>query len=393
MIPQLVRHVQRAALARRKVITKRRVDAAHDFAVGVLRLLEQGSSSRAVRDAAKAAYEAQALKLPSSRRRAARLKKAVGLRHAGRTAAQGKPRSQAPRRCSAIAVGNLGDARRDALGDVQGDVPARWRLPHEHERGARRTDLQGREHALGEGLHLRALDDAGRAADRGAGRAQRLPRREARRAGGGEGAGLGLVGARRQAVRRAARLVAGGGGELKEAANKQQRDLSRSLEPMVQEHMRSGYQAANAEAGTGSHRRRVDKLEAHIRKEAPKMFDQAAKEIIGKITELRRDIGAQLDKDVVQASLRALLTAYTPLWDEFGPDCLSTRKRLQPKVRDLLIEISNATRRMAGAGSSASAAAPRPRQPALARAPTTTTTTSSRPPRCTRRSSSRRPST
>ena len=43
MVPKLVRHVQRAALARRKVITRRRCEAMRDFAVGVLRLLEQAS--------------------------------------------------------------------------------------------------------------------------------------------------------------------------------------------------------------------------------------------------------------------------------------------------------------------------------------------------------------
>eukprot|EP00320_Phaeocystis_rex_P022518 CAMPEP_0119097468 /NCGR_PEP_ID=MMETSP1178-20130426/178128_1 /TAXON_ID=33656 /ORGANISM="unid sp, Strain CCMP2000" /LENGTH=137 /DNA_ID=CAMNT_0007081411 /DNA_START=83 /DNA_END=493 /DNA_ORIENTATION=+ len=55
--------------------------------------------------------------------------------------------------------------------------------------------------------------------------------------------------------------------ELKEVANKQQRELSRSMEPLVQSHMSSGYDVANAEAGTGSHRRRVALLEGHVRKE------------------------------------------------------------------------------------------------------------------------------
>ena len=38
-----------------------------------------------------------------------------------------------------------------------------------------------------------------------------------------------------------------------------------------------GYDAATAEAGTGSHRRRVALLEGHVGKSAPEMFGAAAK--------------------------------------------------------------------------------------------------------------------
>ena len=211
--------------------------------------------------------------------------------------------------------------------------------------------------------------------------------------------------------------------ELKEAASKEQRDLSRSMEPMVQQHMTTGcaaarfparrthrphvtpsarafpsvtppptttstttaatitsstttppppppppplfrlhhqrpdhaapalrrrYDVANAEAGTGSHRRRVAKLEAHVEREAPKMFDAAAKAIVERLEGLRKDIGGQLERDVVQASLRTLLTAYTPLWDEFGEGCLEARQRMRQKCSEMIIETQNAVRRLAG---------------------------------------------
>ena len=140
--------------------------------------------------------------------------------------------------------------------------------------------------------------------------------------------------------------------ELKDAANKQQRELSRSMEPLVQSHMSSGYDRATAEAGTGSHRRRVSLLEGHVRAEAPRMFAAAAKAIVERLTTLRKDIGTQLERDVVQASLGALLTAYAPLWDEMGDDCLATRKRMRPKCAELVIEANNAVRRMRAAASS-----------------------------------------
>ena len=142
--------------------------------------------------------------------------------------------------------------------------------------------------------------------------------------------------------------------ELKDAANKQQRELSRSMEPLVQEHMIPGYDTANAEAGPGSHRRRVGLLERHVRREAPKMFDAAAKSIVGKMSSMRKDIGAQLEKDVVLGSLRSLQTAYAPLWDEMGEECLATRKAMQPKCAELLLEANNAVRRMAAATSGGS---------------------------------------
>ena len=50
----------------------------------------------------------------------------------------------------------------------------------------------------------------------------------------------------------------------------------------------------------------------------------------------------------MQGSLNALLTAYTPLWDEFGEDCLATRRRMRPKVAELVLETRNAVRRITG---------------------------------------------
>ena len=140
--------------------------------------------------------------------------------------------------------------------------------------------------------------------------------------------------------------------ELKEVASKQQRELSRSMEPLVQSHMSSGYDRATAESGTGSHRRRVALLEGHVRTEAPRMFDAAAKAIVERLTALRKDLGTRLEKEVVEASLGALLTAYAPLWDEMGDECLATRRAMRPKCAELCIEANNAVRRMRAAASS-----------------------------------------
>ena len=60
----------------------------------------------------------------------------------------------------------------------------------------------------------------------------------------------------------------------------------------------------------------------------------------------------QLEKEVVEASLGALLTAYAPLWDEMGDESLATRRAMRPKCAELCIEANNAVRRMRAAASS-----------------------------------------
>jgi len=51
--------------------------------------------------------------------------------------------------------------------------------------------------------------------------------------------------------------------------------------------MSPGYLAATAEAGPGSHRRRVTFLEGHVAHEAPKMFGAASGSIIEQLTAMR----------------------------------------------------------------------------------------------------------
>ena len=160
-------------------------------------------------------------------------------------------------------------------------------------------------------------------------------------------------------------------GTIREAAQKQQRDLSRALEPSIKEKMEPGYTTAFAEAGTGSHRRRVSLLEGHVRSAAPEMFDAAAGGIVSKLGELRASIASQLESDVVGAALRALTMAYaemngrgcclpagltcagghsslryTPLWDEVGEQARKVRRELAPEVHEILFEADAAVRKL-----------------------------------------------
>jgi hypothetical protein len=134
--------------------------------------------------------------------------------------------------------------------------------------------------------------------------------------------------------------------ELKDAAGKQQRDLSRCIEPLVQQKMTPGYVVATAEAGTGSHRRRIALLESHVRKSAPVMFSSASGTIVSKLDEMRAGIGAQLEAGLVDASLKSLRTSCSVVWDEIGGATLAERRRLAPRARDILLQATNAVRRL-----------------------------------------------
>ena len=73
--------------------------------------------------------------------------------------------------------------------------------------------------------------------------------------------------------------------------------------------MSAGYTAATAEAGTGSHRRRVALLEAHVGGHAPKMFTAATDGVVDQMKALARTIGKTLHKDVVEgaAAVRVMI--------------------------------------------------------------------------------------
>ena len=166
-------------------------------------------------------------------------------------------------------------------------------------------------------------------------KAAEVPESAAAALGGTASAGAGLPNSLRSVV-----------SDIKESAQKQQRDLSRSMEPTVQAAMTPGYTDATAEAGTGSHRRRVAKLEKYVADEAPKMFKQATEGVTGKMSEIASSIGTTLRKDVVQASQASLRTAYCPLWDELGDSSLRARRALAPGVQEVLLETRNAVRRL-----------------------------------------------
>jgi|EP01047_Picozoa_sp_COSAG01_P072588 hypothetical protein len=78
--------------------------------------------------------------------------------------------------------------------------------------------------------------------------------------------------------------------QVKEAVQGRQKELSRSIAPLVQAKMKPGYERGYAEAGTGSHRRRVGIVESHISRTSRTMFADAVHPVIESMAPLRQEI-------------------------------------------------------------------------------------------------------
>ena len=74
---------------------------------------------------------------------------------------------------------------------------------------------------------------------------------------------------------------------VKAEVQKQQKELSRSISPKVQAIMMPGYEKGFAEAGIGSHRRRVAIIEGHVEAQSKTIFSEAISPIVKALEPLR----------------------------------------------------------------------------------------------------------
>ena len=361
-LPALIRHVQRQALVRRKALSTRRCEGMRDFAASLLSLLQHETRlPPAVRDAARAAFDAEATTLKTALEAHA---KATEDRISAAFEEDITPKLQQGAATAKTAA--LETVQRWGAKNTEGGLHwatykattrrnGTWRINMNEALVEpifkavatewERSFLSGLSNTL-EALHraieasladfhpalLRALQAAG------------VPPEASGALSGAQTDGL-LTSLQSKV------------NDIKTAAQKQQRDLSRSMEPIVTTAMTPGYAAATAEAGTGSHRRRVAKLEGHVEEEAPNMFSRATESVVGQMDALSSGIGLTLRTDVVQAAQSAMRTAYSPLWDELGDGGLQARRALAPHVASALLEAKNAVRRLVEPPSSGSAAA------------------------------------
>ena len=83
----------------------------------------------------------------------------------------------------------------------------------------------------------------------------------------------------------------------KDHIQKQQKDLSREITPLVQAAMQPGYDRGFVEKGTGSHRRRCAVVESHVTKEARSMFKGAIAPVVARAARTRGSGGSRPNVD------------------------------------------------------------------------------------------------
>ena len=119
---------------------------------------------------------------------------------------------------------------------------------------------------------------------------------------------------------------------VKAAVQARQKELSRSIAPMVMAKMKPGYERGYAEAGTGSHRRRVAILEAHIGSESKRMFGEAVQPVMQSMLPLRKEIQRLVETICVEKSMAELREHYGMLWEATTEQSHAARLAMHPKL-------------------------------------------------------------
>lgn len=109
---------------------------------------------------------------------------------------------------------------------------------------------------------------------------------------------------------------------VKAQTQEKQRDLSRGITPLVKDKMVPAYERGNAEAGSGSHRRRCAVIEAHVAGHAAAMFDAAVAPAVASLEGLRGGIKQQLEAALVSQAVANLTLHYAVAWWARNDCCL-----------------------------------------------------------------------
>ena len=126
--------------------------------------------------------------------------------------------------------------------------------------------------------------------------------------------------------------VANTSDKVKDAVQGRQKELSRSLVPVVQSKMQPGYQRGFEEAGIGSHRRRVTIVEDHIRNESKSMFDEAIQPVMQSMLPLRKEILSIVKDICIEKSMDELHENYGILWEATTEKAHAARLAMRPTL-------------------------------------------------------------
>jgi hypothetical protein len=87
-------------------------------------------------------------------------------------------------------------------------------------------------------------------------------------------------------------------GRVLKAVQEQQKELSRSVAPQIQQAMAPGYERGFAECGTGSHRRRVAVVEGHAADRSKEMFQSAVDSVSSALQPITKTMRASAQEIV-----------------------------------------------------------------------------------------------
>ena len=132
----------------------------------------------------------------------------------------------------------------------------------------------------------------------------------------------------------------------KDHIQKQQKDLSREITPLVQAAMQPGYDRGFVEKGAGSHRRRCAVVESHVTKEARSMFKGAIAPVVAGLAKLRADVGKILKDTCARKLLDDLRLNYSVLWEPVSPEMLRVRGAMAHPLNVATCEVRSALRRL-----------------------------------------------
>jgi hypothetical protein len=116
-------------------------------------------------------------------------------------------------------------------------------------------------------------------------------------------------------------------------ASDSQRNLNRSLLPMVQERMKDGFSATvNVPGGPGKFQRMKGALENHAQGAVHSMFSDSTVELLKKVSHLIEQLTSMI-ADMVKVISRTLESVYSVCWDDQSDKAVLMDPVLQEKVR------------------------------------------------------------
>ena len=139
--------------------------------------------------------------------------------------------------------------------------------------------------------------------------------------------------------------------EMRNFATDTQRDLSRSLLPLIQQRMKAGYEnTTHVAGGAGKFNRMKHAMETHSHGAVTSMFDDSMTQLLAAIQKMIKELCDKV-KDLVETISKCLSDVYSILWDEQSQSSEKLDLEMQAKVRqcrDALLPLLNDVRKSQG---------------------------------------------